>query len=49
MVLIHVEVEDLLLDQSGVFSLERVLLVENVVNAATQSPDVNLLAEGVLF
>lgn len=48
-VLVHVEIEDLLLDHLGVFALKWVMLVEYVVDAAPQRPDVNFVAEAALF
>lgn len=47
--LIHIEIEDLLLDHLWVFALERVAFVKNVIDAASQRPDVNLIAEAAFF
>ena len=47
--LVDVEVENLLLDDLGILALKGVTLVENVVNAATEGPDVDFLAETALF
>ena len=46
---IHVEVEDLLLYDLWIFTFERVTLVEDVVNAATESPNVDFVAKATLF
>lgn len=47
--LVHIEVEDLLFDDLRIFALERVALVEDVVDTAAQSPNVNFLAEAALL
>ena len=46
---IHVEVEDLLLDDLWIFTFERVTLVEDVVDAATECPNVDFVAKATLF
>ena len=46
---IHVEVEDLLLYDLRIFTFERVTLVKDVVNAATESPNVDFVAKATLF
>ena len=46
---IHVEVEDLLLYDLWIFTFERVTLVEDVVNAATECPNVDFVAKAALF
>lgn len=43
--LLHVEVEDLVLDHLGVLAFKWIALVEDVVDAAPKGPDVDLLAE----
>ena len=47
--LVDVEVEDFLFDDLGILAFERVALVEDEVDAATQGPNVNLLAEAALL
>ena len=46
---IHIEVEDLLLDDLRIFAFERITLVEDVVNTASKCPDVDFVAEATLF
>ena len=47
--LVHVKVEDFLLDHLWVFPIERITLVKEEVDAASESPNVDLLAEAILF
>ena len=47
--LIHVEVEDFLLDHLWVFSFKRIALVKYEEYAASKCPNVNLFAEAALL
>jgi len=47
--LIHIEIQYLLFDNLWILAIEWVRLVKDVVDAAAQRPNINLLAKAVLL